>query len=106
MFAKKIEVIPFKDFMSPPAPSTRKTPLPTKVYSIFPAFTIKSLFPMGDPTFTLFLVAAGAITGIALTEKFLEAFDLDDVASVISTTSKFLIPTAGLCGIVWVLLFL
>ncbi|MFJ7680350.1 hypothetical protein ACIQXQ_20185 [Peribacillus sp. NPDC097198] len=105
MFKKhKIEVIPYKDFMSRPATSIqRKTPLHSNIYSFFPSITITSFFPIGDPAFAFFLVSGGLIAVVALSETALASSGLSSVSSVLSSLFRFVLPVVGYGLIFWFL---
>jgi hypothetical protein len=99
---KQKEVIPFKDFMSRPAASIqKKTPLQTNIYSFLPAITIKGMFPLGDPAFTLFLIGSCVVVGIALSESLFASSGFTEVSSGISSFLKILLPVAGYGLIFW-----
>jgi hypothetical protein len=103
--SKKIEVIPFKDFMCgrPATPIQKKTPL-LPVYSFLPPFTIKSLLPIGlDPTFTIFIFATGTIVLFAICEYALAEFGFTEISDVLGTVFKFTFPVAGYGTILWFL---
>ncbi|PKR82442.1 hypothetical protein [Heyndrickxia camelliae] len=100
----KIEVISFKDFMSRPAhPIERNTPLQTSIYSFFPPITLKALFPLHDPTFSLFILACGTVIVFAITEKIFAVNGLNGIASSISSFLKFAFPIGSFGIIFWFL---
>jgi hypothetical protein len=104
VFSNKKEVIPFKDFMSPPAASIRKKiPLQT-VYSFLPPFTIKSFLPVGiDPMFTIFLVAGGVVVLVAVSEYLLAEAGFTEISGFMTGLFKFLLPVVGYGSILWFL---
>jgi hypothetical protein len=100
----KIEVISFREFVSRPATYTqKKAPLPLSICSFLPPFTIKSLLPVGDPAFALFLIAGGVIVILAFSEYMLAEFGFTEISDVFGMVSKFLIPVAGYGTILWFL---
>ncbi|MEK5390233.1 hypothetical protein NSQ59_07590 [Margalitia sp. FSL K6-0131] len=104
MLNKKIEVIPFNEFMSRPAhPIERNLPLQTSIYSFFPPITLKAFFPLHDPTFVLFTLACGTVVVIALTEKILAINGLTGIAGNISSFLKFAFPIGSFGLIFWFL---
>jgi hypothetical protein len=104
MFNKnKIEVIPFREFVSLPAKRTQKKAPLMPVYSFLPPFTIKSLLPIGDPAFALFLIAGGVVVVLAFSEYMLAEFGFTEISDVFGTVSKFLLPVAGYGTILWFL---
>lgn len=105
MFHKnKIEVIPFREFVSlPPTPIQKRTPL-LPLYSFLPPFSIKSLLPVGlDPTFTIFVMAGSAVVLVALTEYFLAEFGFTGIARVLSSVFNVMLPVVGFGTIFWFL---
>jgi hypothetical protein len=104
MFNKnKIEVIPFREFVSRPATCTQKKAPLMPVYSFLPPFTIKSLLPIGDPAFALFLIAGGVVVFLAFSEYMLAEFGFTEISDVFGSVSKFLLPVAGYGTILWFL---
>lgn len=104
IFQNKIEVIPFKDFMSRPAAIIqKKTPLQTNIFSFIPAITVKGLLPFSDMGFTLFLVASSAVVVIALSETLFAHSGFIEVSAGVSSVLKFALPVAGYGAIFWLL---
>jgi hypothetical protein len=104
MFTKnKIEVISFREFVSLPAKRNQKKAPLMQVYSFLPPFTIKSLLPIGDPAFALFLIAGGVVVVLAFSEYMLAEFGFTEISDVFGTVSKFLLPVAGYGTILWFL---
>ncbi|MGE8079237.1 hypothetical protein [Peribacillus loiseleuriae] len=101
---RKIEVIPFKDFMRRPATLIQnRTPLQTNIYSFFPPITISSFIPVGDPAFALFLIGGSLITVIALSEYLFASGGLSGLAGTIAGIMKLILPIAGYGLIFWFL---
>src|SRR5437763_3054122 len=96
LLKNKIEVIPFKDFMSPPAASIRKkTPLQSSIYSFLPPITIKSLLPLTDPMFALFLIGSSIVVLIAISEDLFASTGFTAVSAGISSFLNIALPLVG-----------
>lgn len=103
MFNQKREVIPFKEFLRPPAaiiPNRR--PL-TPIYSFFPPITIKSFFPIHDGGFSLFLLAGSVVVIIALADRFLMSTDCSAFGMYVSAFAKVAFPVVGFGAGLWLL---
>jgi hypothetical protein len=101
---KKIEVIPFREFVSLPAKRTQKKAPLLPVYSFLPPFTIKSLLPIGlDPTFTIFIIAGTSVVVLALFEYTLAEFGFTEISDIMGTIFKFAFPVVGYGTILWFL---
>jgi len=103
MFLKnKIEVIPFEDFMSPPAASIqKKTPLQSSIYSFLPPITIKSLLPVADPMFALFLIGCSVVVVFALSESLFASSGFTEISVGLSSFLKIALPLVGYGLIFW-----
>lgn len=102
MFIKKKEVIPFKDFMSPPAAIIpKRKPLPTSLYSFFPPITIKSFFPIHDFGFSLFLTTGGIVLVLALADRFFTSTETSEVGMYLSSFAKVAFPVVGFGSVLW-----
>lgn len=101
VFSKKTEVFSVKEFMNRTAKTPKMPNLP--IYSFLPAVSLKTLIPISDPTFALFLAVTGGITAIALIEKILELCEIEEVAEFINTTMKIFLPIAGFGSVIWLL---
>ncbi|MDP4085775.1 MAG: hypothetical protein Q8934_14310 [Bacillota bacterium] len=101
-FQNKIEVIPFKEFMSPPAPTKKEIiPLTTSVFSFLPTFTLKGFFPIHDVGFCLFLVGSAAVAGMALSEKLFAHGGFIEVSEGVGNFLKIVLPVVGYGLIIW-----
>jgi len=102
----KIEVISFKDFMSPPAPSIQmKFPLTTSIYGFIPPITLKGLFPLHEPAFVLFLIGGGLIAATAFSEKILTVNGFTNITGVVSRVTKIMFPVLGYGALFWLIFF-
>lgn len=106
----KIEVIPFREFTSPPAlsfsdysekPSKKVIPLQSSIYSFLPPITIKSLLPIADPMFALFLIGSSLVVVIALSESLFASSGFTEVSAGVSSFLKVALPIVGYGLIFW-----
>ena len=93
LFQQKIEVIPFKEFMSRPAYRIpKKIPLTNSIYSFLPPITVKGLFPLHEPAFALFVLGGCLNVATAFVEYLLAENDSGYLAAIISNVASVLFP--------------
>lgn len=102
LFSNKIEVISFKEFMSPPAPTKKEIiPLTTSIFSFLPTFTMKGFFPIHDLGFSLFLFGSCAVAAFAFSETLFAHGGFIEVSEGFSNFLKVILPLVGYGLIFW-----
>ncbi|MED4534853.1 hypothetical protein [Metabacillus fastidiosus] len=108
MFNKnKIEVIPFKDFMSRPAACIQKEiPLQTNIYGFLPGMSLERFFDMSPQVSGLYAVVLG-VGAFAMLSHLIEVTTakngFNNVAYVIETVTRFILPMGTFGFMIWVL---
>lgn len=99
----KTEVIDFREFM---AGTYRKPTRSAIAYAGFmPAITPHNLFPLHDGGFTLFFASASAIVLVAILERELAHRGLTEIAHVIASFGRFMLPAIAYGLIAWLFFF-
>lgn len=99
----KTEVIDFREFM---AGTYRKPTRSAIAYAGFmPAITSHNLFPLHDGGFTFFLVSASTIVLIAVLERGLVHRGMSEMAHVVASFGRFVLPAIAYGLIVWLFFF-
>ncbi|MBX6361678.1 MAG: hypothetical protein IRZ03_16560 [Acidobacterium ailaaui] len=99
----KTESINFRNFM---AGNYRKPALPTITYAgLMPTITPQNLFPFHDGGFTLFFASASAIVLVAILEHELAHRGLTEIAHVVASFGRFVLPAIAYGLIAWLFFF-
>jgi hypothetical protein len=97
----KTETIDFREFMTGNHHTQRQPSPNTSIYSIFPAITPGSFFPVHDPVFALFLTGSAAIAGSAFFQHFAAKNGSPAISEAIGVISRFVFPVIVYGAIFW-----
>lgn len=103
----KIEVIPFREFMSPPAETIPKVKPHTPIlYSLVPGMTVERFFDMSPQVATAYALVLG-VGGIAILSHLIETSiaksGLEHVSYIIEKITSLALPIGTYAFMFWVL---